>query len=143
VVVSKTLILNRYLDFFYGFVDWRRRRNLPPLPGEILLEYTFLWNQQQWTLPEGYRRCPELLATAIGRFGLELRESYRDYLQGEATVPHTMFFTHLGAPETIVLRKEPDPMFDEKSAALAYWQSRLQEDSNDPQPVGKTEGAAD
>lgn len=129
VVVSKTLLLNRYLDFFYGFVEWAHRRRLPVPPREIFLEYTYLWNQQDCSGAEGYRRCPELLARAMDRFGSEFGENFRRYLQDEATVPHTMFFAHLGAPETIRIRKEPRPEFDEASAALAYWQMRASQDA--------------
>lgn len=124
VVVSKTLILNRYLDFFYGFFYWAHRRQLELPPPELFLEYTYLWNQKRWSLQQGYRRCPELLATAMDRFGHDLGKHFRQYLQDETTVPHTMFFAHLGAPETIKIRKEPQPTYDEGSAAHAYWQTR-------------------
>ena len=130
IVVSKTLILNRYLDFFYGFVEWRTRRQLPQPPREVFLEYTYLWNQQRWSPADGYRGCPELLAQAINRFGKELGDSFRQYLRTEVTVPHTMFFTHLGAPETIVIRKEPQPGFETNSPTVAYWRMRAQETSN-------------
>jgi len=129
VIISKTLILNRYLDFFYGFVDWRARRGLSPVPGEALLEYTFLWNQERGSLAEGYRHCPELLARALDRFSSELGDSFREYLQREPTVPHTMFFAHLGAPDTILIRKERSPTYDEDGPALKYWKMRASRDA--------------
>jgi len=139
VVVSKTLFLNRYLDFFYGFVDWRRSRGLLLPPGEVLLEYTYLWNhQQRASLAEGYRRCPELLTQAMERFGGDLANSFRVYLSREVVVPHTMFFAHLGSPETILIRKDRQSTFEKDSPALAYWQMRSKEASisasarNDP-----------
>lgn len=129
VVVSRTLLLNRYLDFFYGFVNWARRKRLPIPPGEIFLEYTYLWNQHRWTLAEGYRGCPDLLARAMDRFGGEFGNHFRQYLRDETTVPHTMFFAHLGAPETIRIHKERQPTYDEVSAAFAYWQMRASQDA--------------
>lgn len=131
VVVSKTLLLNRYLDFFFGFVDWALRRRLPIPPREIFLEYTYLWNQQRCSPAEGYRGCPDLLARAMDRFGRKFGEQFRQYLGDEPTVPHTMFFVHLGAPETIKIRKEPRPAFDEASEALAYWQMRDSQEAAD------------
>lgn len=133
VVVSKTLLLNRYLDFYYGFVDWASRKRLRVPPPEIFLEYTYLWNQQRWSPAEGYRGCPELLARAMDRFGNEFANHFRQYLREQTTVPHTMFFAHLGAPETIRIRKELQPTYDENSPALAYWQMRASRDAS-PSP---------
>jgi hypothetical protein len=124
VVVSKTLLLNRYLDFFFGYVDWARARQLPIPPGEIFLEYTYLWNQDGRSLVEGYRDCPALLARAMDHFGGEFGAHFSEYLRDEVTVPHTMFFAHLGSPETIRIRKERQPTYDEQSPALAYWEMR-------------------
>jgi len=42
---------------------------------------------------------------------------------------YTMFFAHLGAPETIKVRKEPAPAFDDASEALAYWQMRASQNA--------------
>jgi hypothetical protein len=106
IVVSRTLLLNRYLDFFYGFVEWSKRRHLEVPPRGISLEYTYLWNKQRWSPAEGYRRCPELLARAMDRQGKKFGDHFRRYLREETTVPHTMFFAHLGAPETIRISKE-------------------------------------
>ena len=136
VVVSKTLILNRYLDFFYGFVDWQRRRGLPSPPGEVFLEYTFLWNRERGSLVEGYRRCPQLLTEALDRFDNKLGESFRDYCRLEATIPHTMFFTHLGSPDTILIGKKPAPRDTYESAAHEYWAKRNLEESRDREPRG-------
>lgn len=133
MIVSKTLILSRYLDFFYGFMDWLHRRGLPSPPGEVLFEYTFLWNQEQCSLEEGYRRCPELLTRAIGRFSKEVADKFQEYLRREAPVPHTMFFTHLGAPETIIIRKERRPDEDTTSESFAYWEMRASEERREPQ----------
>jgi len=127
-VVSKTIFLNRYLDFFYGFVERCQARKEPVPPGEVFLEYTYLWNREQMSLAEGYRRCPELLARAIDRFSKELGDSFREYLRTERTVPHTMFFSHLGAPETILIRKDAKHERPEESVGLAYWEKR----STDP-----------
>lgn len=129
VIVSKTLILNRYLDFFYGFVDWQHRRGLLSPPGEVFLEYTFLWNRERGSLVEGYRRCPQLLARALDRFDNKLGESFRDYCRLEATIPHTMFFTQLGSPDTILVGKKPGPRDTYESAAHEYWAKRNLEES--------------
>jgi hypothetical protein len=68
-----------------------------------------------------------LLAKAMDRFGRDLGDSFREYLSSEVTMPHTMFFVHLGSPETILVRKNRDPKFEENSPALAYWQMRSHE----------------
>jgi CHAT domain len=128
-VVSHTLSLNRYLDFFYGFNEWRRSRRLPPTPGEVILEYTYLWNRLRCPPAEAYQRCPQLLIMAMERFGSELAASFREYVSSGITLPHTMFFSHLGAPETIILGKERQPSFDEDSPAQMYWQMRSREDA--------------
>jgi hypothetical protein len=127
-IVSKTLILSRYSDFLYGFVDWLKKRGLPTPPADVFSEYTFLWNQKRGSLEEGYRLSPVLLEQALGHFSSELRDKFREYRMREAIVPHTMFFTHLGAPETIIIRKEQPPNGDENSAALAYWEMRASQE---------------
>lgn len=128
-VVSHTLSLNRYLDFLYGFDEWRRRRRLSRAPGEVILEYTYLWNQQQLSSADAYRGCPQLLAKAMDRFGSDLGASFREYLGSEATVPHTMFFSHLGAPDTIILQKDRQAALNEGNPSQIYWQMRSREDA--------------
>lgn len=124
VVVSKTLSLNRYLDYFCDFAEDCRRRERPVPPGEVFLEYAYLWNRERLSPAEGYRRCPELLARAMDRFGKDLGDYFREYLRTERTVPHTMFFCHLGAPETILIRRDQARSTPEGNAALTYWEQR-------------------
>ena len=128
MIVSKTLILSRYSDFFYGFVDWLAKQGLPAPPGEVFYEYTFLWNRQRVSPEEGYRRCPELLTQALNHFSKELGDRFQEYLQRGAIVPHTMFFTQLGAPETIFIKKKEGLTGDESSSALAYWEMRTSQE---------------
>ncbi|MGA7916949.1 MAG: hypothetical protein WCA00_17065 [Candidatus Acidiferrales bacterium] len=122
-VASKTLYLNRYLDFFYDFHEWCSGRKIPGPPSEVFLEYTHLWNSEQTSLTEGYRSCPELLARAIDRFDKGIGKTFREFVQTEKTVPHTMFFSHLGAPETTLIGKDPKPVGPEEVVAQ-YWKKR-------------------
>ncbi len=76
----------------------------------------------------------------MDRFGSEFGEHFRQYLRAEVTVPHTMFFAHLGAPETIRIRKESRPTYDEASPAFAYWQMRASGDAS-PSDIPRTRTA--
>jgi hypothetical protein len=126
-VVSKTIFLKRYLDFYYGYLRWAERKRLPLPPRGVSLEYTFLWNRRVSSLADGVRETPDILAKALDHFGPEFAESFRRYLAEESTVPHTMFFSHLGASETIKILKERKKNHDTDSPALRYWRKRSAE----------------
>jgi hypothetical protein len=123
-VVSKTIALNRYLDYYYGFVEWCTRRGRPLPPPEVLFEYTYRWNHGPGDMAAGYHGCTELLRDALHHFGAAFSKDFQEYLAIGTTVPHTMFFVHLGAPETLRIRKEQDPDFKADSPSLAYWRAR-------------------
>jgi len=65
----------------------------------------------------------------MDRFGSDLGASFREYLGSEATVPHTMFFSHLGAPDTIILQKDRQAALNEGNPSQIYWQMRSREDA--------------
>ncbi len=127
-VVAKTLALNRYLDYLHGFVEWCQRRGRPVPPDEITLEYTYRWNRGVPDLVTGYDACTTLLCDALKHFNETLAVDFQKYIAAGTTIPHTMFFVHLGAPETIRIRKVPDEAFDANSPSLAYWQERAAQD---------------
>jgi len=77
---------------------------------------------------KGYQHCTRILGDALRHFDQTLAEGFQEYLATETTVPHTMFFVHLDAPETIHLRKERDEHFDADSPSLAYWLERAAQD---------------
>jgi hypothetical protein len=126
VVVSKTIILQRYLDFFYGYQRYRAKRRLREVPPQFYLEYTYQWNRRTKSLVDGYQRCLEIMRHALASFDAEFANSFDRYLALGATMPHTMFFTHLGSPETIKLGKKP---IQKESEAREYWKRR---DSGQP-----------
>jgi hypothetical protein len=127
LVVFKTLALNRYLDFLYAFDESLSRKGLRRTPGEFILEYTFQWNQRPERDPdELYRLCPEIMISALRRFSAELVDEFRNFLAAGKIVPHTMFFTHLGSPESILLRKAARRS-SPSSPAQDYWRARLRE----------------
>lgn len=130
IVVSKTLMLNRYLDFLYGYELWRLRRQLAGIPGEFIFEFTYRWNHAGLDLADGYNQCTDLMVDAFRRFGEEFAESFSTYLQTEPPLPHTMFFTHLGSPETIHIVKEELASPDNGNPALMYWNSRVGEEQS-------------
>jgi hypothetical protein len=76
----------------------------------------------------GYHACTTLLRDALQHFNESLAADFQEYLATGTTIPHTMFFVHLGAPETIRIRKERDEAFDTDSPSLAYWQARAAQD---------------
>jgi hypothetical protein len=127
LVVSKTLALNRYLDFLYGFDDFLTRKGLQPVPREFILEYTFLWNDRpERDSDQLYRLCPEIMVEALQRFDASLVDEFRNFLALGRILPHTMFFTHLGSPESILLRKGK-VRSTVGSPAERYWRARLRE----------------
>ena len=75
---------------------------------EVFLEYTHLWNSEQTSLTEGYRSCPELLARAIDRFDKGIGKTFREFVQTEKTVPHTMFFSHFRCSRDHIDRQIPE-----------------------------------
>lgn len=123
-VVSKTLILQRYLDFFHAFLEWRKEKRLKPVPSEFYWEYTFRWNKSTKDLAEGYRRCPALVRDTLAHFGEDLAQEFDHFLMLDRVMPHTMFFTHLGSPETITLRKQKRNNVDIGRSAVEYWRQR-------------------
>ena len=127
-VVSKTLMLNRYLDFLYGYELWRKRRQLAGIPGEFIFEFTYRWNKAGLDLAQGYNKCTDLMVDAFRRFGEEFASSFSTYVQMEPPLPHTMFFTHLGSPETVHIVKEKSASRDNDNPALMYWNSRVREE---------------
>ena len=67
-VVSKTLMLQRYLDFHYEYQKWRTQKGMEPIPHEFFLEYTYRWNKSATSLADGYRRCNRNRAGSAGAF---------------------------------------------------------------------------
>jgi hypothetical protein len=126
-LVSKTMILNRYLDYKYQFAEWRRRRRMPRVPPEFAYEYTYLWNQRVGDLTEGYKSCTSLMKTAFERFGDEYSQSFDRFLHETKVIPHTQFFSQLGSPETIFLVKGKKQVFEER--LMRYWEERAREDN--------------
>jgi hypothetical protein len=134
LVVSKTLALNRYLDFLYAFDEFLIGRGKDPVPRDFILEYTFQWNQHTERDPARlYTLCPEIMAAALQRFGSFLVDAFREFLAAGPPLPHTMFFTHLGSPEGILIRKSASPT-NEESPSEAYWNERLRESRQSVQP---------
>jgi hypothetical protein len=89
-----------------------------------MLEYTYRWNRDTRDMVAGYRQCTILLQAALQHFDGAFASDFQGYLAAGVTIPHTMFLVHLGAPETIHIRKERDERFDADSSSLAYWQER-------------------
>lgn len=127
MVVSKTLALNRYLDFLYAFNEFLARKGNDPVPDDFIMEYTFQWNHHPESDPaQLYKLCPEIMASALRHFGLSFVDAFREFLAAGPPLPHTMFFTHLGSPEGILIRKSASHA-NEDSPSERYWSERLQE----------------
>jgi hypothetical protein len=128
LVVSKTLMLNRYLDFLNGFDEYLSSKGLKSVPREFILEYTYQWNHHsEHDVGRLYTLCPEIMAAAMRRFGQVYEDKFREYLAVESPLPHTMFFTHLGSPESILLRKTRGQS-DLGNPAERYWSHRQRQD---------------
>ena len=105
------------------------KKGIVPCAAQLLLEYPYRWNKTTKSLVDGYRRCPSIIREALTFFGEEFAVAFDNYLKLDAVMPHTMFFTHLGSPETILLAKEASPPGRE-SEAEEYWQRRDAEGTN-------------
>lgn len=127
-VVSKTLGLNRYLDFLEGYDRWRLKKGLGRVPIDFRLEYTYRYNKARLSPEEGYHACTALMREAMMHFGKGYEQSFNHYLMHVRTIPHTMFFTQLGSSESIHIRKTREADHAE-NRALTYWQERAEQDS--------------
>jgi len=129
-IVWKTIVLNRYLDFLWAFNDEQLRRKKTPAPGETIFEYTYLWKKRlKGGFDTGYKMCTELLKEAISRFDPSIAEDFETFLRRNIVVPHTMFFTQLGSPETIRVTRTLKAPSALKSESHEYWAARGEEDS--------------
>jgi hypothetical protein len=93
-VVSKTLILNRYLDFVYQFKAHLSEADSAKFPNDIFLEYTYRWNKAEFhDLREGYRKCPDLIFESLSHFSPAIGKKFREFIRHGNPHQHTMFFT--------------------------------------------------
>jgi hypothetical protein len=129
MVVSKTLMLNRYLDYIYPYNEWRERKGLPRVPNEFPLEFTYRWNRLRGvSQTEAHRKYAEIVEGALAYFGAEFATSFRLFLEGHDAIPHTMFFTHLGSPETIHIIPGQAKKARTRLTSIEYWEKRPRED---------------
>lgn len=127
-VVSKTLMLNRYLDYVIQFSGWLKRKRRAQIPAEFFREYTYRWNSSGFkNMAEGYKRCPELIQEALAHFSKDIAQDFNDYVRNTQPVQHTMFFSQLGSPETILLHKA-ESRAPEPADVRNYWDKRKKED---------------
>jgi len=130
LVVSKTLWLQRYIDFLNPFAEWRAKRGLRPFPGEVVFEYTFRWNEAVQETSDGYRQCLPLLRQALAHFGADYAREFDEFLENNPVIPHTMLFTHIGSPETIRIVKRNAEVDESHSISNKYWNRRRAEDAS-------------
>jgi hypothetical protein len=133
-VVQRTFLLNQYLDYLYRFRDWRIRRRSSDVPDEIVLEFTYRWNAFKGTNADRHSNCIRILRSALEHFDRGLATSFDDFLARFAVSPHTMFFTQLGWPETIHIKKTRRPPGAEGAISREYWAQRAAGDVNDGPP---------
>jgi hypothetical protein len=131
-IVSKTIILNRYLDIFHAFSDVQRRRNRREPDPMVLLEYPLRWKHSGITnFAEGYKRCSEILEESIRHFDPQCADDFKRFLLRNEVLQHTMFYTHLGSPETIKILREKDGS-RYANRATEYWSRREEEMLKNP-----------
>jgi hypothetical protein len=128
-VVSKTLGLNRYLDFVEGFNRWCDKKRLPHAPTEFGMEYTYRYNKARLSAQAGYHACKQVMQDAMRHFGNQCANAFEYYLKHIPTIPHTMFFTQFGSPETIKIIKTKDAD-TQNNKAHEYWQERAAQDAS-------------
>lgn len=73
---------------------------------------------------DAHRNYIDLMQNALSHFGSEFSDSFRDFLATEDAIPHTMFFTHIGSPETITIVAEPNKRSRRASIAIEYAKKR-------------------
>ncbi len=131
-IVWKTLVLNRYLDFLWAFNEDQVKRKKSPAPGETIFEYTYLWKKKlDGGFDRGYKMCPDLLKEAISKFSHSIAAEFELFLRRNVVVPHTMFFTHLGSPDTIrIVREARTTAAVSELESHKYWTARTVEDAS-------------
>jgi hypothetical protein len=101
-VVWKTLVLNRHFDFLHTFAGEQMRRKRRRVPRGVVSEYINLWQQRVTQGPaQGYQLCPEIVKDALGRLDPAVAADFDVFLRRNVVVPHTMFYTHIGSPDSI------------------------------------------
>lgn len=129
MVVSKTLMLNRYLDYLHPFDRWRARKGLPQVPKDFILEFTYRWNKLRGiSQSKAHGNYIEFMRSALRHFGAEFASSFDNFIETEDAIPHTMFFTQLGSPETIHIVKSSSRIDSQELQSVKYWQRRAEED---------------
>jgi hypothetical protein len=88
------------------------------------MEFTYRWNRSNLGLAQGYHACTRLLREALAHFGAEFGTGFDQFLASVPIVPHTMFFTQLGSPETIRIHQEDDTSYEATSVSVEYWARR-------------------
>jgi hypothetical protein len=126
-IVSKTLALNRYLDFLYAYQRWGLKKGVAFSPSEFGPEYTYRYNREHLPPAEGYRQCMRIMHETMEYFGKTHAEAFASYMKNIPTIPHTMFFTNMGSPESIhIVKAEKQDTSD--NPAETYWKRRRTED---------------
>jgi hypothetical protein len=67
-----------------------------------------------------------MLREALAYFGEDFGTEFDRFLSENPIVPHTMFFTHLGSPETIRIVKGDRRADEDTNLAKQYWSRRKQ-----------------
>ncbi len=126
-VVSKTIILNRYLDFLHAFTQDQIRRRRKEIDSRVFFEYPLRWKRDGFKdFADGYKRCPQLLEDSIRHFDAECADDFHRFVATNKVLMHTMFYTHLGSPETIHIVGEEERR-DSEGDSVDYWETRERE----------------
>lgn len=140
-IVSKTIILNRYLDILHAFNESQHRKRRSEVPSMVLLEYPLRWKRSGITsYAEGYKRCSQILEQSIRHFDAQCADDFKRFIVRNEILPHTMLYTHLGSPETIKVIRDEDarPVQNEASE---YWSRRESEILKGAEPAQKSPDA--
>lgn len=107
-VVGSSLLISRYKDELHGFNQYQARRKAKPAPPEVGHEFLYQLIKKFGSITrEAYERFAEILASSISYINKEVGDEFRQYSKLNMSVPHSMFFTHLGSPETIRIISSP------------------------------------
>ena len=115
-IVSKTILLNHYLDYFVQFGNYLRKKqpNLILKLRNFPLDYTAKWNSEKALDKIFEERVFYIVSEVIKDYGLD--EEFNQFLEQRGILPETSFFVSLGSPESIRIFKpgnfKPYPMLN-------------------------------
>jgi len=106
-VVSKTIMLNSYLDYFVQFIKYLAKKSPRDISkmDKFPLDYTARWNAKR-NKDQAFHQKKfedyvfETVSEVINDYGLI--DQFRNFIDSHGVIPETSFFISLGTPESII-----------------------------------------